>query len=281
MTQAFDELARFLSEQIGHAIDPRRQAAVESRLAPVMSDCGARNLADLVVRLRTGSDPEVASRVIDAMVTCETLFFRDRHPFDAMRSIVLPALRDARSSKRTLRIWSAACATGQEPYSIAMLLDEMSRDFLGWRVDLLASDVSQAALATAAAGRYSQFEVQRGLSTPLLLRHFRQDSGGWCINEHLRGAVQFRRINLLSDFSTQGRFDVVLCRNALMYMDVARRRQILSRFARIVPSDGYLVLGATETIVGLSDEFVAQPGYAGLFRRSGADRGKLRLVVNA
>ena len=231
-------------------------------------------------RLLTGGEPLLASAVIDAMVTCETLFFRDRHPFDAMRRIVLPALREEREKTHVLRIWSAACATGQEPYSIAMLLDEMSRDFLGWRIELLASDISQAALATAASGKYSQFEVQRGLATPLLLRHFRQQDGGWEINEHLRAAVDFRRINLLSDFSRLGRFDLVLCRNTLMYMDVARRRDILARIARQLPDDGYLMLGATETIVGLSDDFVAEPGYAGLFRRVAPDTRRLRLVAS-
>lgn len=280
MNGAFVDFARFLSERIGLVVDARRHSSVEQRLAPVLADSGARDLADLTTRLRSGREPDLVERTVDAMVTCETLFFRDRHPFEALRRIVLPALRDARGDARSLRIWSAACATGQEPYSIAMLLDEMNRDFLGWRVDLVATDVSQAALAIAAVGAYSQFEVQRGLATPLLLRHFRQGAGAWTINEHLRAAVDFRRANLLSDFSGLGRFDVILCRNALMYMDVARRRDILARIARQLEPDGFLILGATETIVGLSDDFVAEPGYAGLFRRAVETR-KLRLVANS
>ena len=279
MSDALLALTKFLAEQTGLDIDPRRGASIESRLAPVMANNEIRDLHELVNRLRTGGEPLLSSSVIDAMVTCETLFFRDREPFGAMRRTVLPALREARAGAHSLRIWSAACATGQEPYSIAMLLDEMAREFLGWRIDLVASDISQSALRAAAAGRYSQFEVQRGLATPLLLRHFRQKDGAWEINEHLRAAVEFQRVNLTSDFSRLGRFDVILCRNALMYMDVARRRDILARLAKQLPEDGYLMLGATETIVGLSDDFVAEPGYAGLFRRVAADARRLRLVA--
>lgn len=278
MSDGLEALARFLSEKIGLSIDVRRQPAIESRLAPVIAECGATSLPHLVARLTAGTDARLADRVIDAMVTCETLFFRDRHPFEAMRTIVLPALAEKRRDMRRLRIWSAACATGQEPYSIAMLLDEMSRSFLGWRIDLIASDISKGALASAEAGRYSQFEVQRGLSTPMLLRHFRQSDGAWIINEHLKTAVEFRNVNLLTDFSALGRFDVVLCRNALMYMDVARRRHILARIARQMPDDGYLMLGAAETLVNLSDDFAPEPGYPGLFRRVPAEAPRLRLV---
>lgn len=279
MTDALARLAHFLSDRIGLSIDPRRRAAIESRLAPVIADCGAANLDDLVTHLVAGSDARLAGRVIDAMVTCETLFFRDRHPFEAMRTIILPALAETRRDVRRLRIWSAACATGQEPYSLAMLLDEMSRKFLGWRVDLVASDISRSALAVAESGRYSQFEVQRGLSTPMLLRHFRQTDGAWVINEHLKAAVEFRSVNLMSDFSKLGRFDVILCRNALMYMDVRHRQNILARLAKMMPPDGYLLLGATETIVGLTDAFTPEPGYPGLFRPAVAEPRKLRLVA--
>ena len=278
MNEALAALARFLSDRIGLSIDMRRHAAIESRLAPIIVECGAANLQDLVARVVAGNDPSLGDRVIDAMVTCETLFFRDRHPFEAMRTIVLPALAERRRHLRRLRIWSAACATGQEPYSLAMLLDEMSRSFLGWRVEIVASDISRGALATARAGRYSQFEVQRGLSTPMLLRHFRQSEGAWTINEHLKASVDFRHVNLMSDFSQLGRFDIVLCRNALMYMDIARRRDVLARIARQVPADGYLMMGAAETLVDLSDDFSAEPGYPGLFRRVVAEAPRLRLV---
>ncbi|HMN74154.1 MAG TPA: protein-glutamate O-methyltransferase CheR [Rhodoblastus sp.] len=278
---AFDELARLLGERIGMAIDPRRRSAIEARLAGLMADCGFSDPQDFLRRLRAGLDPALMNKTVDAMVTCETLFFRDRAPFEAMRGIVLPRLKETRRDFRNLRFWSAACATGQEPYSIAMVMDDLSREFGGWRVDIVASDVSQSALAAARAGVYSQFEVQRGLPTPMLLRYFRKDSEGWRVSEHLRAAIDFRQVNLVSDFSALGHFDVVLCRNVLMYMDVERRRDILRRISTQLAPDGYLMLGATETIVGLSDEFVAAPGFAGLFTHKPQKRGAMRLVVNS
>jgi len=277
----FDELARVLGERIGMSIDPRRRSSIEARIAGLMADCGFAEPEEFVRRLRSGLDPALMSRTVDAMVTCETLFFRDRAPFEAMRGVVLPKLRETRKDFRNLRIWSAACATGQEPYSIAMVIDDMSRDFAGWRVDIVASDVSQSALAAARAGVYSQFEVQRGLPTPMLLRYFRKDKAGWRVSEHLQAAIDFRHINLVSDFGALGHFDVVLCRNVLMYMDVDRRRDILRRIAAQLAPDGYLLLGATETIVGLSDEFAPTPGFAGLFTHKPQKRGAVRLVVNS
>ncbi|MCC0004060.1 MAG: protein-glutamate O-methyltransferase CheR [Methylobacteriaceae bacterium] len=278
---AFEDLARLLDDRIGMTIDPRRRTSIEARLAGVMADCGFSDPQEFVRRLRSGLDPALLNRTVDAMVTCETLFFRDRAPFEAMRGIVLPKLREARRDFRNLRIWSAACATGQEPYSIAMIVDDMTREFAGWRVDIIASDVSQTALAAARKGLFSQFEVQRGLPTPMLLRYFRKEAAGWRVSEHLQAAIDFRQINLVSDFGALGHFDVVLCRNVLMYMDVERRRDILRRLSAQLAPDGYLLLGATETIVGLTDDFVATPGFAGLFTHRPQKRANVRLVVNS
>ena len=280
MSDPLADLIRFLSERIGLAIDRRRHAMIEGRLSTLIATCGARDMRDFVNRLYADPNSRLVEQTIDAMVTCETLFFRDRTAFQAMRDTVLPRLREARAEQRTLRIWSAACATGQEPYSLAMLLDEMSREFAGWRIDLVASDVSQAALETATSGRYSQFEAQRGLPTKLLLRYFRQEDQFWRINDSLRARVDFRAVNLLSDFSRLGRFDVVLCRNVLMYMDMDRRRDVLARLSKQIAPDGYLMLGATETVVGVTDSFAPAPGYAGLFTRA-ASQPKLRLVCNS
>ena len=278
---AFDDLARILQDRIGLDIDPRRRGSMEARLGSLMRDCGAEDLDDLARRLRVGFDPTLMERAVDSLVTCETLFFRDRSPFQAMRGVALPQLKQARAANRQLRIWSAACATGQEPYSIAMVMDEMMRDFAGWRVDIIASDVSKAALRTAVAGLYSQFEVQRGLPTPMLLRYFRKEAEGWRVAEHLRAAIDFQNVNLVADFSHLGAFDIVLCRNVLMYMNVERKRDILQRIARQLAPDGYLLLGATETVVGLTDEFVPTPGFAGLFTRKPNTRPDLRLVANS
>lgn len=272
-------LAALLSERIGLAIDQGKQQAIETRLQPALAAHGLPGVGELLQRLSTGGDPALLTRTIDAMVTCETLFFRDRKPFEALRAAILPQLREARRAERRIRIWSAACATGQEPYSLAMLIDEQQREFSGWRVDLMASDVSEAAVAAAREGRYSGFEVQRGLPTPLLLRHFQRDGEAWRINDHLRARVDFRRANLIDEFGRFGRFDIIFCRNVLMYMDVERRRDILRRLARALADDGYLALGAAETVVGLSDEFEPAPDCAGLFRRS--VRPRLRLAANS
>lgn len=280
MTDDFVALAAFLSERIGLVIDPNKRHAIEARLQPVLAAKGFGRLSELVARLKAGDDLALANRVIDAMVTCETLFFRDRRMFETLRTVLLPRLRDKRREARRLRLWCAACATGQEPYSLAMMLDEFARDFSGWQIDLLASDVSEAAVTAASAGAYTQFEVQRGLSTPLLLRHFHREGDVWRINDHLRARVEFRRANLLDDFGRFGRFDVILCRNALMYMQVERRREILRRLSSALADDGCLILGAAETIVGLSDAFEADSDCAGLFRKSAPAR-PLRLVVNS
>ena len=281
MGEEFTHLAKALADRIGLLVDPAKRHAIEARLQPLLAAGGLSSIAELTQRLSEGGDPALLDRIIDVMVTCETLFFRDRKPFEAMRETILPYLRQTRAAERRIRIWSAACATGQEPYSLAMLLDEQMRDFAGWRIDLIASDVSEAAIETARSGRYSQFEVQRGLPTPLLLRHFQRDADVWRINEHMRARVDFRRANLVEDFGRFGAFDIVFCRNVLMYMDVERRRDILRRMTRVLADDGYLVLGAAETIVGLSQEFEPAPDCAGLFRRKGREAGRLRLVANS
>lgn len=283
MSAAFDEIAAFLADRIGLAIDARRQSAIETRMRTLMAEYGVDDMKEFARRLKAGDDPGLMIRAIDAAVTCETLFFRDRAPFLALRELVLPRLNDRRRDMRALRVWSAACATGQEPYSVAMILDEMARVFAGWRTDLVASDVSRAALETAKAGLYSQFEVQRGLPTSLLLRYFRREPDGWRVAEHLRAAIDFRCVNLVSDFTRLGGFDVILCRNALMYMDLERRRDILRRLAGQLSPDGFLLLGATETVVGLTDDFAPTPGYPGVFTRRGAQarpaRPGIRLVA--
>ncbi len=272
-------LAALLSDRIGLAVDEGKHQAIEMRLQPTVAAAGLPNVSELVHRLSKGGDPALLDRTIDAMVTCETLFFRDRKPFEALRATVLPRLREARRAERRIRIWSAACATGQEPYSLAMLIDEQQREFAGWRVEIVASDVSAAAVAAAREGRYSQFEVQRGLPTPLLLRHFQRDGEAWRINDHLRAHVEFRRANLIDEFGRFGRFDIVFCRNVLMYMDVERRRDILQRLSRVLADDGYLALGAAETVVGISDEFEPAPDCAGLFRRK--TPASLRMAANS
>jgi chemotaxis protein methyltransferase CheR len=199
------------------------------------------------------------------MTTNESFFFRDKTPFEHFRQIIMPALLEARRQSRAIRIWCAAAASGQEPYSIAMCLREMTSAVAGWRIEILATDLADAVLDRARQGLYSQFEVQRGLPIKLLVRYFTQVGESWQIAPEIRAMVNFRCFNLLSDFASLGTFDVVLCRNVLIYFDQETKSDVLRRMAEAMSSDAYLVLGAAETAVGLSDRFRMVSDRPGLY----------------
>ena len=199
------------------------------------------------------------------MTTNETFFFRDKLPFDNFRDHIMPALIAARAREKRIRIWCAAASTGQEPYSLAMTLKELGAAIAGLRFEIVATDLSGDVLERAKSGIYSQFEVQRGLPIQLLLKYFTQVGDSWQIAPELRAMVQFRTLNLLNDFSPLGTFDVVFCRNVLIYFDQDTKIGVFNRIARQVPDDGYLVLGAAETVVGLTDAFKPVPGLRGLY----------------
>jgi chemotaxis protein methyltransferase CheR len=204
------------------------------------------------------------------MTTNETFFFRDKVPFDHFRDSIMPEILQARASRKTLRIWCAAGSTGQEPYSLAMCLKEMGAALSGWRVEILATDLSQEVLEKSRAGIYSQFEVQRGLPIQMLVKYFKQTGELWQINADIRAMVQHRQLNLLHDFSQLGVFDVIFCRNVLIYFDQDTKINIFNRLAKTTEPDGFLVLGAAETVVGLTDVFKPYPERRGLYRPSGA-----------
>jgi chemotaxis protein methyltransferase CheR len=253
MTNDFDALRLFLSRSSGLSLDADKAYLAESRLAPLIQRAGLADLGELMRHVHAGTSPELNRDVIDAMTTNETFFFRDRTPFENFRRNILPHLLETRRYVRRIRIWCCACSSGQEPYSLAMILDEEAQKLAGWQVEILASDLSRSSLACAREGLYSQFEVQRGLPIALLLRYFRQEGDRWRINEHLRSRIRFEELNLLSDFNDLGNFDVIFCRNVLIYFDVATKKDVLRRLAKLLPSDGYLVMGAAETVVGLSE----------------------------
>jgi chemotaxis protein methyltransferase CheR len=261
MTPDFDALRQLLRRISGLSLDAEKAYLADSRLQPIIQREGLSDLGALVRRLLSGSDPELVRDVVDAMTTNETFFFRDRVPFDSFRKIILPQLLQSRKEVRQIRIWCAACSTGQEPYSLAMLLDEEADRLSGWNIDILATDLSRSVIAAAREGVYTQFEMQRGLPISQLLRYFRQDGDRWQINEHLRSRVHFEEFNLLSDYGELGRFDVIFCRNVLIYFDVPTKQNVLNRMARIVAPDGYLLLGAAETVIGLTDAFVPHEEY--------------------
>ena len=261
----YDFLRRFLKERSGLDLSADKQYLVESRLIPLAHKAGLTGIAELVQKLRSGSEA-LAGEVVEAMTTNETFFYRDKIPFDQLRTTVLPELLQARAGRRTLRIWCAASSTGQEPYSIAMCLKDMDAALAGWRVEILATDLSAAVLEKSRAGIFSQFEVQRGLPIQMLVRHFTQVGDLWQLNPDVRAMVQHRQLNLLHDFSQLGTFDLIFCRNVLIYFDQATKANTFSRLARQLESDGFLVLGAAETVVGLTDAFRPFPERRGLYR---------------
>lgn len=268
----YDFVRRFVKERSGLVLSADKQYLVESRLLPVARKAGFAGLSDLVQQLKSSNAQALAVEVVEAMMTNESFFFRDRLPFEHFRDTIIPALLAARASQRRIRVWCAAASTGQEPYSLAMCLKELAPKVAGWRVDILATDLSNEVLEKAKAGIYSQFEVQRGLPIQLLIKYFTQIGETWQISPEIRSMVQFRSFNLLNDFASLGMFDAVFCRNVLIYFDQPTKVGILDRMARLVERDGYLVLGAAETVVGLTDSFKPVPDRRGLYAPNSTPR---------
>lgn len=261
----FDFLRRFLKQRSGLVLAADKQYLVESRLLPLARKASLAGLGALVDVLKGGADDALMNAVVEAMATNESLFFRDKIPFEHFRSIVMPSLLTARRAARTVRIWCAAASTGQEPYSLAMCLKQMERELTGWRIEILATDLSGEVLEKARQGLYSQFEVQRGLPIQLLIKHFVQVGALWQIAPDIRSMVKFQQLNLLSNFSNLGVFDLIFCRNVLIYFDQETKIDVLERLARVTAGDGFLVLGAAETVVGLTDCFKVVGDKHGLY----------------
>ena len=283
MIAGFAELRSYLKKTAGIVLDEDKHYFAESRLMPLARKIGENNVEGLLRRFGANADAEIGQSIIEAMTTHETLFFRDRQPFELFSQVVLPQLMQARAAQRTIRIWCAGCATGQEPYSLAMLLDEQARSLAGWRIEILATDISRAALSVARAASYNQFEVQRGLPVSMLLRYFNREADRWRLVEHLRARVDFREVNLVTDFSSLGPFDVVFCRNVLIYFDAETRNDVLSRIAGVCRPDASLILGAAESIGELGNFWQVQKAHAGLITRQPAASTRFpkpRLVSN-
>lgn len=261
----FRIVARLLRDRSGLVLSEERAYMLENRLLPVARKWKLRGPGDIVKLIVEKGDEGLLRDVIEAMTTNESSFFRDRQVFAHLRDEALPAMLHARTRGRTVRIWSAACSTGQEPYSIAMMLADLGPEFAGWRFEIIATDISTESLSRAREGSYSQFEVQRGLPIRALLRNFEQNGERWQIQARLRGTVMFRNFNLLSDPTPLGRFDIVLCRNVLIYFDNDTKARVLERIHRRMPEDGLLYLGADEAVSGLTDRFRPVAGCPGLF----------------
>ena len=260
----YEFLRKMLKERSGLVLSADKQYLVESRLLPVARKAGLNGIADLVQKLQAGNE-RLTVEVVEAMTTNESFFFRDKIPFDHFRDTMLPAMLAARAARRTLRIWCAAASTGQEPYSLAITLKELAAKVAGWRIEIVSTDLSTEVLEKAKSGIYSQFEVQRGLPVQMLVKYFTQVGEMWQIAPEIRAMVQYRPLNLLADFSHLGSFDIVFCRNVLIYFDQDTKVGVLERIARLTEADGFLVLGAAETVVGLTDVFKPLSDKRGLY----------------
>lgn len=262
-----DFLCGLVRQRSGIVITRDKEYLLENRLTPIAQRHKLDGLAGLVATLRRPNEA-LAREVVEAMTTNETLFFRDSRPFEMLRTEVLPTLLKARLASRSLRIWSAACSTGQEPYSIAMLLKEEAARLAGWRVNIMATDITRTVLAKARAGIYSQFEVQRGLPITLLVKYFKQTGTQWELDPALRAMVDFREHNIILD-ATPGRgFDVIFCRNLLIYFDQDQKRRVLDNLAAGMAEDAVLFLGGTESVLGVTDTLEPVPDKRGLYRRA-------------
>ena len=266
--QDFDYLRQLLRERSGLMLSAEKQYLAESRLLPVARRHELKTLGELIAAVRAQPAAPLVSEVVEAMTTNETFFFRDKTPFEHFRQTIMPALIEKRAREKRIRIWCAAASTGQEPYSLAMALKEMAVTqpaLANFRIEILATDLSGEVLERAKAGIYSQFEVQRGLPIQLLLKYFKQSGESWQIAPDIRAMVQLRPLNLLNDFSPLGTFDLVFCRNVLIYFDQPTKINVFNRIAKQIPDDGFLVLGAAETVVGLTDAFKPVPDKRGLY----------------
>jgi chemotaxis protein methyltransferase CheR len=270
----YDYLRKLLKERSGLVLSTDKRYLVESRLLPLAHRFGIDSLAELVTKLRAPGSEPLVTEVAEAMTTNESFFFRDKLPFVHFRETIMPALLAARAAQRRIRIWCAAASTGQEPYSLAMCLKEMGEQIAGRQIEIVATEFSTQVLEKAKSGIFSQFEVQRGLPIQLLIKYFDQVGDSWQINPDVRAMVQFRPFNLLHEFTHLGPFDVVFCRNVLIYFDQETKIRVLDRAARIMAPDGYLVLGAAETVVGLTESFKPLPDHRGVYAPNLAAKGR-------
>jgi chemotaxis protein methyltransferase CheR len=263
--QDYAYLSKLLNERSGLQLAGDKQYLIESRLLPVAKQHNCGSIGDLVAKLKAFAEEPLRQRVTEAMTINESFFFRDKTPFERFQDTILPHILKARASTKRIRIWCAAASTGQEPYSIAIMLKQAAAELAGWKFEIVGTDISTDVLEKAKAGLYTQFEVQRGLPIQLLLKYFKQDGDQWRISQELRDMVQYRRHNLLDDFSSLGTFDVVFCRNVLIYFDAKTKQDVLTRISRAMSKDGHLLLGAAETVVGFTNLFVPVADKRGLY----------------
>lgn len=261
----FAMLAKLVRDRSGLILTRDKEYLLDARLLPVVRKHGLSSLEALCAMLRQKAVASIERDIVEAMTTNESFFFRDTTPFKLFREMVLPELLAARQSSKQLRIWCAACSSGQEPYSLAMILEEERARLAGWRVEIVGTDLSAEMVERSKAGSYSHFEVQRGLPVQYLTKYFRKSGDRWEILPELRAKVSFRTFNLLDDFAALGRFDVIFCRNVLIYFDAPTKGRVLGRMSSQLAPDGALFLGGAETVLGITDRFVPHPTQRGIY----------------
>ena len=253
----FELFSRFLEENSGILLAKHKQYLVQSRLGKIVQEQNCPGLKELIAKLQSPASKRLREQVIDAMTTNETLWFRDVHPFDILRDRILPeVVGNVGGSK--VRIWSAACSTGQEPYSISMTIDEFKKKAPGKlsSEEIVATDISTQVLAQAKRGEYEMLAIGRGLSQERLIQHFRETpGGGWAVKPDIKSRVRFQSINLLGQYSSMGKFDIIFCRNVLIYFSSEKKTEILTKMHGVLKPGGYLILGASEFLSGLSDKY--------------------------
>ena len=264
-------LAGLLEARTGQQLTMNRRWRIETALSALLRERGIATLDELITILVMGKEPALSNQVVEALLNNETYFFRDRAPFDLLARHALPKLAARRDPGRRIRIWSAGCSTGQEVYSIAMLFAENPDKWRGWTIDVLGSDVSAGVVDRARSGTYTQFEVQRGLGINQMIRWFEECDDGWRAVEPLRKVVRFQVHNLMESPPHPGDFDIVLCRNVLLYLTPEKRRIAFDRLASALAPDGWLMLGAGETVIGQTERFGADIEARGLYRRTDGD----------
>lgn len=264
-TVDFDVYKTMLYEKSGLVITTDKSYLLESRLAPVIKKWNLANMEALTDKLRRMPEKALVDEIVDAMTTNETMFFRDQKPFDKFRDLVVPAVIKAKGPNCTIRIWSAACSSGQEPYTLALMMKENAAKWAGVRFEILATDLSREILEQAKAGRYSQFEVQRGMPITMLVKYFTQAGDMWNIKDEIKQMVRFESFNLLEPMDKFGTFDCIFCRNVLIYFDQPSKGKILEKIAGRLAKHGTLFLGGAETVLGITDRFKPMEGERGVY----------------
>lgn len=265
----FEYISMLLRDRSGLVVTRDKMYLLETRLMPIARTHHCRNLDELVALCQDGALRDaIVLDICEAMNTHESLFFRDVKPFELFCERIVPELLKRRAAKKSIRIWCAACSTGQEPYSLAMALDGMAQQLQGWRVDIIATDISHSVLKRAKAGAFSQFEVQRGLPVQMLVKHFTQDGEVWRLSEAIRKMVTFQHFNLLDDPRGLGKFDVVFCRNVLIYFDVPTKGKVMDAIAGVLAEDGVMFLGSSESTMGITEKLWPVQAGRGVYKHT-------------